>query len=216
MTGRARDDDHSWPDVTGIRAGRTAPRALRPPRRSARAARRPSASSTCCAFVAPTIGAVTPGLVPQPGERELRARDAALGGHLGDALDDRKVGLGRVERRRRTDRSSTRVGQLLGARAVARRAARAPAGSTAAPRRPGRRTAGSSPAPPRGRPGCSGSASRRTASSRARRRRPGPWRTARRTCCSPRCSAPCPPSPRRAAPPSSPRSASSWSKRWIW
>ena len=47
-------------------------------------------------------------------------------------------------------------------------AGRGPAGSTGSRRRPGRRTAAASRAPPRGRAGCSGSASTRTASSRAR------------------------------------------------
>ena len=34
-------------------------------------------------------------LLRDPGERHLRARHAALGGDLGDALDDRAVGLRR-------------------------------------------------------------------------------------------------------------------------
>ena len=45
--------------------------------------------------------------------------------------------------------------------------------------------------------------------SRGARRRAAPWRTARRTCCWRRCSAPCRPARRRGAPPSSPRSACS-------
>ena len=67
--------------------------------------------------------------------------------------------------------------------------------------------AGSSRAPPRGRPGCSGSASRRSAPSRAAPRRAAPSRTARRTCWRRRCSAPCPRARGRSARPASPRSA---------
>ena len=37
------------------------------------------------------------GLVQQPGERDLRGRDAASRGDLADAVDDGEVDLGRVE-----------------------------------------------------------------------------------------------------------------------
>ena len=48
-----------------------------------------TAWSSCGIFDAPTIGAVTPGLREQPGQRDLRRRHAAacrdVGGAVGDA-----------------------------------------------------------------------------------------------------------------------------------
>ena len=129
-------------------------------------------------------------LVQQPGQRDLRRRNAALRGDLRGAVDDGEVDLGVVER----------VGERIGVGpgrqplAAARPVAREQPARERAPRhharRPGRCTAGSSPAPPRGIPGCSGSASRRSGQSP---RRTAPSRTATRTCCSRRCSAPCRP-----------------------
>ena len=58
------------------RAARTAPRARRSRRRVSVRDSAATASSRCCGFDAPTIGAVIPGL-GEPGERDLRARHAA-------------------------------------------------------------------------------------------------------------------------------------------
>ena len=106
------------------------------------------------------------GLLQHPGERDLRAWHAARARHLGHRVDHLAIGLAGV----RVERPSELVG--LGARArlasQSRRAGvRAPAGSTGSRRCPGRGTAAASRALPRGRAGCSGSASRRSASSRA-------------------------------------------------
>ena len=92
------------------------------------------------------------GLVEQPGERDLRRRDAALRRDLGDPVDDGEVDLRAGTASRRTDRCSRacvsrsppRVA-VAGEQAARERAPRDDA------RRPGRCTAGSSPAPPRGR-----------------------------------------------------------------
>ncbi len=52
-----------------------------------------SASSTWLAFVVPTIGAVTPGRLQQPGQRDLGGLHPAPGGHLGDRVHHVEVGL---------------------------------------------------------------------------------------------------------------------------
>ena len=62
-------------------AGRRAPRAGRSRRRSARASSAATASSRWCGFVAPTIGAVTPGFEQHPRQRHLgtgNARSSAI------------------------------------------------------------------------------------------------------------------------------------------
>ncbi len=56
-----------------------------------------SASCRCSSLVAPDDRRGHARLVQQPGERDLRRRHAALGGDLGDALDD--VEVGRLARR---------------------------------------------------------------------------------------------------------------------
>ena len=155
-------------------------------------------------------------LVQQPRERDLRRRNAARARHLDHAIDDVEVDLRLVERVARRS-PSRRASCAARPRACgSRRAARARAGSTAARRRPCRCTAGSSPAPPRGTRGCSGSASRRTASSRARAQSPAPSRTATRTCCSRRCSAPCPTRTTSCNTSIVSSIGVAGSKRWIW
>ena len=94
----------------------------RPRRPSARAPRPRARPRHGRAFVAPTIGAVTPGLRDQPGERDLRARHAALGRDLADAVDDGEVDAPgrrasrRTGRCRRASSASRRRGVRLPAR----------------------------------------------------------------------------------------------------
>ena len=128
-----------------------------------------TASSRWCGFVAPMIGAVTPGLLKQPGQRDLGPGHCPRRGDLAHAVDDGAVGL--------LGPGVEGLAELVGAGPLGARplvpgrgpAGRGPAGSRGSRRCPRRRRAGSSPAPPRGRAGCSGPASRRTASSRAGR-----------------------------------------------
>ena len=193
-------------------AGRTAPRAARSRRRCSDSCSAASASSRCSSFVAPTIGAVTPGLCSS------QASATCAGGRRAPP---------RPRQRGRRPRSRPRACRAQSRERVGLRARRQPLAAA-------RPVAGQQPARER--------APRQHADALVdalrdhlplllavdevvvvlhrdeprRRARAAPSRTATRTCCSRRCSAPCPPSRRRAAPPSSPRSASSGSQRWIW
>ena len=148
------------------------------------------------------------GPAEQPGQGDLRPGHAPGARHLADSVDDRPVGLLRpgVELLSELVRSS--AARCCPSPPRAGPAARGPAGSRGSRRCPRPRRGPASPAPPRDRAGCSGSASRRTASSRGGRPGRGPCRTARRTSTRRRGSGPCRPSPRHGAPRASPRSAS--------
>ena len=175
------------------RAARTAPRVARPRRPSSSSSSAASASSRWADLGRADDRRGHAGPVQQPRERHLRAAARRARAATSPSRSTTvEVDLGRVERVAERVRAGARRQLLALAASGCPRAARARAGSTAARRRPGRCTAGSSRAPPRGRRGCSGSASRRSASSRCVRRLPAPSRTATRTCCSRRCSAPCP------------------------
>ena len=162
------------------------------------------ASSTWPGLVAPMIGAVTASRCSTQASATCAGRSAAGLGDVRDRLHDRVVGVGRTSRRR---------------------SCRCPPGVVAARLRTPRQPSAGERAP-RDHADALVEAERvhlplllavdqvvvvlhatRTGSSRRGRPRAGPWRTARRTCWTRRCSAPCPRAPRRAAPPSSPRSA---------
>ena len=153
--------------------------------------------------MAPMIGARHARLVQQPGERDLGRRHASGRGDLDELVDHVEVGLAR--------------------RAVGERVVRRPARCAAAPSRvrlPVEEAAGERA--PRDQADALVEAERdhlplllavdqvvvvlhRHEPGR-RRDRAAPSRTARRTCSTRRCSAPCRRGRRRAAPPSSPRS----------
>ena len=189
-------------------AARTAPRGARTSSRDSFTPSAATASSRCCIFVAPTMGAVTPSFWSSHASAICACGSPRAFATRVERAEHARVGLLHrgVEPLAEADRSrsASSLAPRRAREAAAReRAPRDHADALVAAERP------SSRAPPRGRAGCSGSASRRSASSRGRlgdvlrlgelprvhRRRAEVARLARA-------------SRRRAAPPSSPRSAS--------